>query len=280
MIPKIDQLIREGEQILSGISDTPRLDTEIIISDILGISRFDLLLRGKDTVSKEAEEKFRTLINKRKNGIPVAYITNKKDFFEDTFFVDERVLIPRPESEFLVTEAISRLRNLSNPDVLDICCGSGCIGLSVKRVTGCNLVLSDISGDALAVAEINRLQLFPGDRNIRFIKSDLFNEIEGKFDVITANPPYLSDKDMSEYVQGSLEFEPRNALYGGIEGIEVTNRIISEASEYLKPYGVVIIELGYEGSKKLLSCYENIKLDTIIKDYSGIERVAVFSLRR
>jgi release factor glutamine methyltransferase len=280
MTPKIDQLVFEGENVLSGSSDTPRLDAEIIISNILGLSRFDLLLKGKDPVSKEIEEKFRGLINKRKNGVPVAYLTNKKDFFEDTFFVDSRVLVPRPESEFVVMEAVSVLKSCSEPDVLDICCGSGCIGLSVKRVTGCNLVLSDISGDALAVAEINSLQLFPGDRNIRFIKSDLFNEIEGKFDVITANPPYLSDKDMSEYVQGSLEFEPRNALYGGFEGIEVTNRVILEASEYLKPHGVVIIELGYEGSKKLLSCYENIKLDTIIKDYSGIERVAVFSLHR
>ena len=106
--------------------------------------------------------------------------------------------MPRPETEILVEEAVKTIQNHKNLKVLDICCGSGCIGLSIKRKTGCKLTLSDVSGEALEVTEINSLKLFPKNRNIKFIKSDLFENIQEKYDLITANPPYLSEKDMGK----------------------------------------------------------------------------------
>jgi release factor glutamine methyltransferase len=273
----IDSVISKSSIELKNISDTPALDSDILAAHILNISKFDLLLKKKETPPEGFEIKFQKIINERKKGVPVAYLTNKKDFFEDTFFVDNRVLIPRPESEFIVTEAVSHLRKKEGEaDVLDICCGSGCIGLSILRVSDCNLTLSDISKHALEVAEINRKNLFPLNNNIQIIESDLFQNIDGKFDVITANPPYLSEKDMSEFVQGSLEFEPRNALYGGKSGMEVTLKIIEQAQTYLKSDGVLIVELGYEGTQNIKTLASNIHLKKIIKDYNGITRTAVF----
>lgn len=280
MTLKIEDILSQAAVKIGKISETPLLDAEMILANVLKISRFDLILKRNESVSAENNSIFQNNLVRRTNFEPVAYIIGEKAFFEDIFYVDRRVLIPRPETEFLVIRAIEHLkRNAKMCDVLDICCGSGCVGLSILRVMDCKLTLSDISEDALTVAKMNAERLFPQNDSISFIKSDLFGSISGKFDVITANPPYLSKSDMEKYVTGAMTFEPANAFYGGEKGIEKTLEIIDTSFEFLKPQGVLILELGHEGAGYIKNS-ENIKDFEIIKDYSGIERVAVISPRR
>lgn len=273
---KVSELIGKAAERLKNISETPRLDAEILLAKALGTSRFELFTRYDEDAGVEAVNLFGSFLERRCAFEPVAYITNEKEFFEDTFFVDSRVLIPRPETEFIVEEAVSLLKNIKKADVLDICCGSGCIGLSIKRATECSLTLSDISPDALEVAKINAGRLFPAANDISFIQSDLFENIAGKFDLITANPPYLSEKDMENFVVKELSFEPEKAFFGGKTGFEITEKILNSAHRLLKEGGYFITELGFEGSAFLGLTFEGLELQSVKKDYSGIDRAALF----
>ena len=273
---KVGQLIDEAEKKLKNFSETPRLDAEILLAKALETNRFGLFTKYNEEAGKKAAGLFASFLERRINFEPVAYITNEKEFFEDTFFVDQRVLIPRPESEFIVEKAAALLKNSEKADVLDICCGSGCIGLSIKRATACRLTLSDISVNALEVAKINSARLFSASTDISFIQSDLFSAVSGKFDLITANPPYLSERDMENFVVKELAFEPENAFFGGKNGFEITEKILENVHKFLKSGGYFITELGFEGANFINKNYENLELTEIIKDYSGIERAAVF----
>jgi protein-(glutamine-N5) methyltransferase, release factor-specific len=273
---KVAELVDETEKKLKNFSETPRLDAEILLAKALETSRFGLFTKYTEKVSEEAEELFNSFIERRKNFEPVAYITNEKEFFEDTFYVDRRVLIPRPETEFIVEKTLSLLKNSPKEDLLDICCGSGCIGLSIKRAADCRLTLSDISSEALEVAKINAAKLFPCSTEISFVQSDLFKNISGKFGIITANPPYLSAKDMEKFVVKELKFEPEDAFFGGDTGFEITEKILNDVSNFLKSGGYFITELGFEGSAFLNKTLNGLELENVIKDYSGIDRAAVF----
>ena len=273
---KVSSLIDEAEKKLKGISETPRLDAEILLAKALDTNRFGLFTKYNEEVGDKAAELFASFLERRINFEPVAYITNEKEFFEDIFFVDNRVLIPRPESEFIVEKALDLLKSIEKADILDICCGSGCIGLSIKRAGGCRLTLSDISTEALDVAGINAARLFPGSTDISFVQSDLFENIAGKFDLITANPPYLSAGDMEKFVVKELKFEPENAFFGGKTGFEITEKILNDVHKFLKTDGYFITELGFEGSNFIEKKYDGIELKEIIKDYSGINRAALF----
>lgn len=268
--------LAEASARLSGCSGSPRLDAEILLAHTLGVSRFDLFSREGRTLDEADYSKYRGFIERRANAEPVAYITKSRDFFEDTFYVDGRVLVPRPESEFVVETALKLLQGVEKPEVLDVCCGSGCIGLSILRILPCRLTLADISASALEVAKINAERLFPADPAVNFVESDLFSEIPGEFDLITANPPYLSAADMAEFVKGPLEFEPRNALFGGENGFEFTERLINEAESRLKHGGFLVTELGYGGEKYAKEKKYGLELVKIINDYAGVGRVAVF----
>ena len=273
---KVSSLIDEAEKKLKGISETPRLDAEILLAKALDTNRFGLFTKYNEEVGDKAAELFASFLERRINFEPVAYITNEKEFFEDIFFVDNRVLIPRPESEFIVEKALNLLKSIEKADILDICCGSGCIGLSIKRAGGCRLTLSDISTEALDVAGINAAKLFPGSTDISFVQSDLFSTISGEFDLITANPPYLSAGDMEKFVVKELKFEPENAFFGGKTGFETTEKILNDVHKFLKTDGYFITELGFEGSNFIEKKYDGIELKEIIKDYSGINRAALF----
>lgn len=273
---KVCELIDEAGKKLEEISETPRLDAEILLAKALKTNRFGLFTKYNDETDAETEKLFGSFVARRINFEPVAYITNEKEFFEETFFVDSRVLIPRPETEFIVETAVELLKNSAKADVLDICCGSGCIGLSIKRATDCRLILSDISSQALEVARINSVRLFPATGDISLVQSDLFEKIHGTFDLITANPPYLSENDMEKFVVKELRFEPEKAFYGGKTGFETTEKIIENAGSFLKAGGYFITELGFEGSAFLDKKRNGLELESIVKDYSGIDRAAVF----
>lgn len=275
----IKELLSNAFSKLKDFSDSPRLDAEILLSAVLKISRFELFSKYDNIIEEKDKTIFFDFIQRRIMQEPVAYIIKEKTFFEDTFFVDKRVLVPRPETEFLVLAAIEHLKKyLKKTSVLDLCCGSGCVGLSVLRVIDCKLVLSDLSNDALDVAKINLEKLFVRMECVDFIESNLFENIKEKYDVVTANPPYLSKADMTAFVNGPVKYEPENALFGGETGFEISEKILSQVHNFLNPGGIVAVELGYEGSKYIRNEYTRIKLEKIIKDYSGIDRIAVFNL--
>jgi len=275
---KITGILSDSANYLASISDSPRLDSELILAHVLECTRFDLYLESNISLKNDDMELFKFLLERRKKGEPVAYILGKKEFFEDSFFVDKRVLVPRPETELLVEYAINEMQRqkIKSPDILDICTGSGCIGISVFKFFDGTLTLSDISKDALGVALINAKNIL-GEKfsSVTAVESNLFSNISKTYDLITANPPYLSEKDMKE-IQKPLTYEPENALFGGKNGFELTDKIIEEAPKHLNQGGLLIIEMGYEGASFLKEKNSGLEFVKILKDYQNIERHVVF----
>ncbi len=277
----VAEIIRDAAERLKKVSDTPRLDAELLLAHVRGVERSDLLTAYGAPVPEEERAAFDALIERRLTGVPVAYLTNRKYFFEDEFFVDERVLIPRPETEHLVEEALRHLRYRSDAAVLDLCCGSGCIGLTLARFTEATVLFADRSPGALAVTRLNAERLFPGKQGrFRFVESDLFGAIDGTFDLIAVNPPYLSVADMIAIAGTPVAHEPILALDGGSDGFDLSRRILVDAHRYLKSGGHLLMELGFLGAPMARTARTELRLIDIVKDYSGIERVAVFTSAR
>ncbi len=265
---------------LSEVSPTPRLDADILFRFVSGFSRTDIIIKNRDAVSPEIEEKFSILIDKRKDGVPVAYITGEREFFEDTFVVNPNVLIPRPETEFLVEKAIRLGKESGKRSIamLDLCTGSGCIGISVFKHLAGKITFADISTEALTVAEENFNRIIPGRiGDATFMKTDLFSEIDGNFDLITTNPPYISAPDMIDVRIGSTRFEPELALAGGESGFEIPEKIIRSAGLHLRTGGHLIMELGYDGAEKVEELsISDLDLIEFVSDLQGIRRHAVW----
>lgn len=274
----ISELIDSAAAGLSALSDTPRLDAEIIMSSILQSSRFALFIDYGKEISQSDAKRFQNLIDRRKKGVPVAYITGKKEFFEDVFTVDERVLVPRPETELLVEEAVKLLNLKQGPfNILDICAGSGCIGISVMKFAECYLTLADISPYALDVARKNAMDILPDKSgSISFVQSDLFSGISDTFDMITANPPYLSVADMENIKGMPPSHEPELALKGGETGFEFSFNLLEQVPYYLKPGGYFLMEIGIGGYEYAKRTFPSLELIKTIKDYSKIERICIW----
>lgn len=218
---------------------------------------------------------------------PVQYIMGKSEFCGLDFIVNENVLIPRPETELLVetiidliahyTQLTTKLTTHYPLHILDLCTGSGCIAISLtKAVTDCKIVASDISEGALKIAEENAKANGVFGR-IDFIKSDIFKDIKGEFDIIAANPPYIAKDEFCELQEEVLR-EPRIALDGGADGLDFYRRIIPEAAKYLKSGGYLIMEIGFGQSTavcKIIKTDNRLRLAGIKKDRNGIDRVIV-----
>ena len=231
-----------------------RLDTDTILEESL-LSRYDLLVR------------------QRLQRIPLQYILGEAFFCGHRFTVDPRVLIPRPETELLCIWALDILKDYSDPSVLDLCCGSGCIGLSLKAASPeIRVTLSDISADALDVAAENMRRL---SLAVELHQGDLLEGfLPGSFDLIVCNPPYIPTADCA-VLQEEVLFEPRNALDGGADGLDLYRRLIASAADVLVPGGALMMELGIHESNPvsaLLSAsgYKGIQ---VRKDLNGIERM-------
>ncbi len=267
--------------IFSSVSETPSLDAEILISHVSGLSRVELFTKRDHLLTEKELFNLGEMISKRMNKVPVAYITGIKNFYKNDFYVSSEVLIPRPDTEILVEEAVNFIKKQKSkkafkPDVLDICTGTGCIGISVHNEVGGTLILSDISEETLEITKENVANLIGDPENIQIIQSDRFNSIKGTFDLITANPPYLSFEDMGRIKETPVIHEPERALYGGENGFELSEIIIKEAAKFLKKGGALFMELGYEGFKYADKVKCELKFLRYIKDYAGIERVAVW----
>ncbi len=261
---------------LTSFSPTARLDCDRLFEAICGMDFPSIVAHGERICSDVQVERIKQAVERRKSGEPIAYIIGKKSFFMHDFSVSPGVLVPRPETELLVEYVIAEYRKNSFTSLLDMCTGSGCIGISVASECDIQLTLSDISETALRVAKKNAERILEGG-NYTVIHSDLFASLSGRYDCITVNPPYLSDDDM-KHRDLSVQYEPETALAGGgEEGVDIIAKIIRSAHKYLQKNGFLIVEIG-AGQLPAVRALPRPGLSNpdIVYDYAGIPRHLVF----
>lgn len=254
-----------------------KTDAWILMEYTANINKSFYYMNMHEPMDAGDAEDYALLIHRRAEHIPVQYLTGEAWFYGRSFRVNESVLIPRQDTEVLVEEALKRIGD--NMRVLDLCTGSGCILLTVLKEASVTGVGSDISPDALVVAELNRKRL---GVQANWIQGDLFENIGGRFDMILSNPPYIQTAVIDTLDPEVREHEPHLALDGSEDGLLFYRRIVQEAPDYLNPEGWLCMEIGYdqgEDLKTLLadSCkFTNIEIK---KDLSGLDRVALAQLK-
>ena len=267
---KIIDNLKDGQQILKK-NNIPsyKIDCEILMSKILNISREDILLNSEKQIKKEEREKYLNLVNRRKKKEPIAYITNTKSFWRDKFITNENVLIPRPDSEHLVEQSLKIIKKNQFKRILDVGVGSGCLSISIlKERLYCKCDAIDLSENALKLAKINANIHQLSDR-IKFYKRDVDNFYNDKYDLIISNPPYIN-KHKIKYLD-SIIYEPKIALDGGLDGLEVIKKVISKSKHLLKTNGKLILEIGYDQKYKVTKFLrkKNFFINKIVKDYGN-----------
>ena len=255
--------------------DEAIIKAKIVLCMVLKIEKEYIIINDSKEMAKEDEEKYFQYINKLKNGIPLQYITNNQEFMKLNFFVDENVLIPRADTEILVEEVIS-LANDDKNKILDVCTGSGAIAVSLaKYIKNSNVMAIDISKEALKIAEKNS---FNNNVNIKFIESDLFNNLEeNDFDIIVSNPPYIRENVINE-LSIEVKHEPKIALDGGKDGLDFYRKLSSESYQYLKYSGYLCLEIGYDQKNEVIEILKNEKKYKNIyskKDLFGNDRIII-----
>ena len=267
----VKQVVLEVTNILNsaGVAE-PAANAEFIICTILGKSRTEILAFSSLVFPAEKEEILNTVIKQKIEGKPLEYIFNSADFLGRKFYVDNNVLIPRPETEELILKTQKKLKHTPK-NILDLCTGSGCIGISLAlNYPKAQVTCSDISAPALEVAKQNAKT---HKAKINFVESDLFNNLTGKFDLIISNPPYIKEEDI-QTLSTEVKQEPRLAQIGGKEGTEIIEKIIKAAPKFLTPGGLLALEIGDKEGQKVLQFFSrDIWSDFILeRDLAGLER--------
>lgn len=283
--PKISDLLAKSAAFLKKKgSSSPRLDAELLLGEVLGLSRIELYTNYELPLNADEVDRYRELIRRRAEGEPVAYILGRAYFRNLLLKVDRSVLVPRPETEHVVEEALAFLMEgdwlKGAPRVLEIGTGSGAIAISLAAgFPDAEITAIDASASALLVAGENASSARVGNK-IKFMKSDLFDALDptDTFDLIVSNPPYISDEEWLELPRDIREFEPHEALYGGPDGLEFYRRLAVEAPQFLRPQGCLILEIGYRQGpavKELLERTEIFDKVEIKQDYAGHDRVVM-----
>ncbi len=258
-----------------------RLEAELLLAFVLNIPRLELMLRNDEIVESSLLARYRELILKRRERIPLAYLTGEQEFMDLRLAVDRHTLIPRPETELLVEEAIKRLSSVKDPVVLDIGTGSGCIGLSIARAKrDAVLYCSDISMEALRIAWVNAVRHGLAGR-VRLSFGSLFEAFKGEsledgVDLVISNPPYIPASELAG-LEPELAHEPAGALDGGQDGLRYYEGMACRAARFIKPGGLLIFELNdtLSGSIVSLTVRHGFICEPVIKDYSGLDRILV-----
>jgi release factor glutamine methyltransferase len=225
--------------------ESPRLEAQILLAHALGCSKIDLYVRHEEQPPEPQRTAFREMIRKRADGMPVAYLVGYREFYSLQFAVTPDVLIPRPETETLVMEALRRIQSMVAPRLLDLGTGSGCIAVSLaKQHKTAQVTAVDVSPAALAVAAGNADRHGVRSR-ITLADGDLFVPVSGQtFDLVVSNPPYIAHGEFPTLDVGVRDFEPRSALDGGPDGLDYYRRIAAEVPSHLNPGGSVLVEIG------------------------------------
>lgn len=253
-----------------------RLTAEKIIAQVLDLPRLSLYLNYDRPLIKEEKEKIKEALVKRGvQRMPLQYIFNEEYFYGYRFFVDERVLIPRPDTERLVESVLTKLKETNEPKIIDIGTGSGAIAIALAKEREDALILGvDISDGALDVAELNKKN--NNAKNVKFKKSDVFSEVSYKdFDAVVSNPPYIDKEEYNSLSDEVRKYEPQNALTDNGDGMFFYKEISKKALSYLKKGGLLAFEAGYNQAAniaELLAANNYVNIE-IIKDFNGIERV-------
>lgn len=234
-------------------SDTPRLDAEILLAHARGCQRIQLYTQFDEPLADAVRAQMRDLVQRRAKAEPVAYLVGQREFFSLRFKVTRNVLIPRPDTETLVMEVLDGVKGIETPQVLDLCTGSGCVAVAVaKNCKSATVCATDISPAAIAIARENAQQHQVQDR-LDLIESDLFASIgaERQFDVIASNPPYIPSAEIDQLDAEVAQHEPRLALDGGPDGLNVLRKIIEAAPKYASKNGLLLLEFTPEQADAL-----------------------------
>ncbi len=256
--------------------ESSRLDSELLLSEVLGLSRVQLYINYDRPMNQDEKERFLALIKRRQKREPVAYILGRKEFFSLQFYVDRNVLIPRPETECMVEWILSNAGLNEESRLIDVGTGSGCIAVSVLRNSSVReIFVSDISQEALAVAERNLKILCP-DKKYFAIRSSLFENVrDSGYDLIVSNPPYIRTELLKSLSPDITEFEPRIALDGGRDGNEIILRLIEESHRYLRDKGLLVFEHSEEFGLREDILRDRFGVVFLGRDYSGRPRFTV-----
>tara|TARA_B100000965_G_scaffold255255_1_gene214963 strand:+ start:514 stop:1356 length:843 start_codon:yes stop_codon:yes gene_type:complete len=274
----IKNLLNESSKKLDFLSNTlAKLDSEILLSKVMKKDRKYLILNPKKKINDKNSKLFHHLIERRKKGEPIAYIIKKKEFWKHDFYVDNNVLIPRPDTELIVEEVLKLYTTKHKLCVLDIGTGSGCILLSIlgerKNFFGVGI---DISKKAVNVARFNA-KIHHLENRTKFYKSDVDKFLLGKYDLIISNPPYIKKQDFKYLERDVVGYEPKLALDGGQDGYSKITKVISRASVLLKKNGKFILEIGFDQKNKVINILKSNKfyINKALKDYAKNDRCII-----
>ena len=274
----IENILNKGINILQkNKSANPRLDSEILLSNSIKRDKKHIILNPKEILNSEQLGKFKSLIERRKKGEPIAYLINKKEFWKDEFFVNKDVLIPRPDSELIIEQVLKIYSKDVQLQVLDIGTGSGCILLSILKERpnfyGTGI---DISKKSINVSKFNAKQLNLTNR-VKFFYSSVDNFNNGKYDIIVSNPPYIEQLSLKYLEKDVVNFEPKLALSGGFDGFSKIRNVINKASILIKKNGKFILEIGFNQKNKVIKILkeEGFYVNKAIKDYGNNDRCII-----
>ena len=266
----IQTLLNQASKILEKSSSvSSKLDSEILLSEVIKKNRQYLLLNSNEELKKENIKSFNYLVKRRKKGEPIAYLINKKEFWKQNFYVNQNVLIPRPDTELLVEQTLKLFNVNLKLNILDIGTGSGCILLSIlkerRNFIGTGI---DISKKAINVARFNA-KMYQLSNRVKFYNSDIDKFLIGKYDLILSNPPYIRQQELKYLEKDIKGFEPKLALDGGRDGFSKIAKVISKTSELLKKNGKFILEIGFDQKHKTLDILKNnnFYINKVVKDY-------------
>ncbi len=257
--------------------DDPAKEARLLLAHVLQCRPIEVLTRYDDQPTDAERQQFRELIKRRTDGCPVAYLVGTKDFYLLTFEVTPAVLIPRPDTETLVQSGVEFLKGKPSPTVLDLCTGSGCVGVSVAhQMKAARVTAVDISPDACAVAVRNAARHGVSDR-VTVLTGDLFDPLPPatRFDLIACNPPYITLSEIETLDSGVRDYEPRLALDGGPDGLHFYRLIATSAAGWLKPGGCLMVEVGWTQDAAVRDLFASAGLHSLgsVKDMGGRWRV-------
>jgi len=270
--------LNDGKNILkSKHIESAQLDSEILMAKAIGKDRKYIILNNNKNLREKNFKDFKKLIIKRSYGKPIAYLTNKKNFWKYEFYVTKDTLIPRPDTELIVEQILKVTKNKRKMNILDIGVGSGCILLSVLKERndfyGTGI---DISKNCLNISKINAISLKVNTR-VKFFKSDVDKFVQGKYDLIVSNPPYINKLDLKYLEKNVVNFEPKLALDGGLDGLSEIRKVIIKSSELIKKNGKFILEIGFDQKNKVINLLKQkgFYINKAIKDYGNNDRCII-----
>ena len=274
----IQKELKRGSKFLKeNFINTYKIDSELLLGKVLNKGREYLFLNYKENLSNELINNFESLLKRRKKKEPVAYILNYKEFWKNNFYVDQNVLIPRPDTEVLVEEIMKLYDKQKKLSILDVGTGSGCIIISiVKERQKFRGTAIDISKKALNIAKCNA-KIHHLSNRIKFYKSSVDNFFKHKYDLIVSNPPYIKKLNIKHLDKDIFGFEPIQALEGGIDGFNVFSKIVKKSSMLLKVGGKLVLEIGFDQKFEMLKLLKkyNFFINKIVKDYGGRDRCVI-----